>query len=956
MRAMSLIACRAASAPRSVALLVAAAAVACAIIPSPAVAQSAPSPRPPNIVIILADDLGYGDVGAFNPDGRVPTPNLDRLARAGVRFVDAHTNSAVCSPTRYGLLTGRYAWRTRLASGVLWGESAPLIEPGRMTIASMLRSRGYETAAIGKWHLGLEWAARAGVAPSTSTENQVEWIDYARPVTRGPLSAGFDRFFGIPASLDMPPYVYLVDDRVEGPPTSRLPGVPSGDPGFYRPGIAAPGFRVESVLRDLTTKAVSYVRGRAKDGNRPFFLYFALTAPHTPVVPGPAFAGLTGVGRYGDFVAETDAAIGEVLRALEEAGVARETLVLVLSDNGPAPAGGIAEALKHGHDASGGFRGAKADLYEGGHRVPFVARWPGVAPAGQTSRRLIGTTDILATLAEIVGVPLPAGAGEDSLSFAAALRDPEHAPARDAGFVMHSIQGAFAIRQGRHKLLLTPGSGGWSDPKPGSPEEQGLPPTQLYDLEADPKETTNLAAAHPETARRLQALLETYRAAGRSAPAPPHAPPAPAARVARPNVLVILGDDYRADAIGASGNPYVQTPTLDRLAAAGALLTGAYNMGGFQGAICTPSRAMLMTSLALTRVREDLEGQATWPEQFARSGYRTFITGKWHNGAESLPRVFQQGRAVFVGGMADPYNLPVRDFSRADAAPVARTAASHDSETFADEAIAFLGAQVPGRPFLCYVAFKAPHDPRVAPAAWHDRFRASPPPAPANFLPEHPFDNGELQIRDELLLPRPRTEAAVRKELADYYASIGHLDEQIGRILAALNGSGLAKDTLVVFSGDNGLAIGSHGLLGKQNLYEHSVRVPLILAGPGVPAGLRSEGLCYLQDVFPTLADLAGVVPIANVFGRSLRPLLDDQAAAVRSTVFTAYRDVQRAIRDERFKLIRYPRIDRTQLFDLRADPLEREDLAGRPEQAATVARMLARLKEAQAELGDEQR
>jgi arylsulfatase A-like enzyme len=459
------------------------------------------------------------------------------------------------------------------------------------------------------------------------------------------------------------------------------------------------------------------------------------------------------------------------------------------------------------------------------------------------------------------------------------------------------------------------------------------------------------ARRHASTRQPVRLLVAAAAVACAVVPSPAVPQAAPATRP--PNIVVILADDYRADAIGVSGNRYVRTPTLDRLAAAGALLTGAYNMGGFQGAICTPSRAMLMTSLALTTVDEHLEGQATWPEQFARSGYRTFITGKWHNGAASLARVFERGRAVFVGGMANPYGVPVQDFSRGGPAPVTRTLEKHDSEVFADEALAFLREQRAGQPFLCYVAFKAPHDPRVAPPVWHDRFRATPPPAPANFLPEHPFDNGELQIRDELLLPRPRTEAAVRKELADYYASIGHLDEQIGRVLAELNRSGLAKDTIVVFSGDNGLAIGSHGLLGKQNLYEHSVRVPLILAGPGVPRGVRSEGLCYLQDVFPTLADLAGVPPIANTFGRSLRPLLDDPGAAFRPTVFTAYRDVQRAIRDGRFKLIRYPRIDRIQLFDLRADPLEREDLAGRPEHTGTVARMRAALKEEQARLGD---
>jgi len=482
-----------------------------------ALAEAASEPRPPNLVLVLADDLGYGDVRSFNPAGRIDTPHLDRLAREGVRFTDAHTGSAVCTPTRYGLLTGRYAWRTRLASGVLWGESEPLVEPGRLTLASLLKARGYHTAAIGKWHLGLGWSALPGATPSTETQNQVEWIDYAKPVTGGPTAVGFDAFFGIPASLDMPPYVYLADDRVERLPTSRLPGVGSGDPGFYRPGIAAPGFRVESVLGELTARAAVHVRERAKERARPFFLYLALSAPHTPVAPTAEFAGRSGIGRYGDFVMQTDAAVGEVLAALDESGLARDTLVIVTSDNGPSPAGGIAEALGHGHDAAGGWRGHKGDLYEGGHRVPFVVRWPGVAPAGTTSTRLVGTVDVLATVAEIVGRPLPSDAGGDSLGFADALRDPAGARPREAGLVMHSVTGAFAIREGQWKLLLAPGSGGWSDPEPGSPGEKDLPPTQLYDLESDPKESKNVVAAHPEIAARLEALLAGYRVSGRSA-------------------------------------------------------------------------------------------------------------------------------------------------------------------------------------------------------------------------------------------------------------------------------------------------------------------------------------------------------------------------------------------------------------------------------------------------------
>jgi arylsulfatase A len=463
----------------------------------------------PNIVIILADDLGYGDVGAFNPGSRIPTPTIDKLAREGMRFTDAHTNSSVCTPTRYGLLTGRYAWRTRLQRGVLWGEGAPLVEPGRLTLASMLKARGYRTAVFGKWHLGLGWEPRRGETPSTTTQNQVEWIDYARPFSGGPMAHGFDEFFGIAASLDMPPYVYLQNDRVAALPTEKLPGIPQGNPAFYRPGIASPGFQPESVLRDVTTRAVDYIRSRAGDAKRtPFLLYLALAAPHTPVMPTAAFRGRTGIGVYGDFVAETDGAIGQVLDALEQAGLSRDTLVLFTSDNGPAPIGGIAEAAKHGHDSSGGWRGVKAQLYEGGHRVPFVVRWPKVVAAGSTSRRLIGTTDIVATIADLVAVRLPSGAAEDSISFAATLKDPAAASSREEAFVHHSQDGSFGIRQGRWKLLLTGGSGSGNPP--------GVAGRQLYDLENDPKETKDVVSQHPDVVTRLETLLEVRRKTGRT--------------------------------------------------------------------------------------------------------------------------------------------------------------------------------------------------------------------------------------------------------------------------------------------------------------------------------------------------------------------------------------------------------------------------------------------------------
>ena len=480
--------------------------------------HSAAQPRSaqPNIVVVLADDLGYGDVGAYNAASLIPTPVMDRLARDGVRFTDAHSNSAVCTPTRYGLLTGRYAWRSRLKKGVLWSNGDTLIEAGRATLASMLRDQGYYTAAVGKWHLGLHWAVRPGATADRETpQGSTDWIDYTGPVTGGPLAAGFDEFFGIAASLDMRDYVYVDGEQVVEPPTAALPGIPLGRPGFYRPGPAGPSFRPERVIDDLTARAVDVITRRSR-ADEPFFLYLAMAAPHTPMLPTGEFVGKTTLGPYGDFVAQTDAALGVVLQALERTGIAERTLVIVASDNGPAPAGGIAELLPLGHDAAGGWRGAKHDLFEGGHRVPFIVRWPGVSRAGSVVSTPVVMTDVMRTLADVVGATVPAGAAEDSVSFAAVLKNPDLRAPRHEAIVMHSSEGAFAIRQDRWKLLLAPGSGGVSPPVPGSRQESGLPPVQLYDLEADPRETINLQARHPSVVRRLQRLLQEYQRSGRS--------------------------------------------------------------------------------------------------------------------------------------------------------------------------------------------------------------------------------------------------------------------------------------------------------------------------------------------------------------------------------------------------------------------------------------------------------
>ena len=424
-----------------------------------AAADSAAQTRP-NVVLILADDLGYGDVGAFNPAGRIPTPHLDRLAREGLRLTDAHAAAALCTPTRYGLLTGRYPWRTRLPSGVLWGNGDALIEPNRTTVASLLRDAGYHTAGIGKWHLGLRWAALPGATPDRATNNEkapLDWIDYGGRIADGPTHHGFVDYFGLTASLDMRDYVYIDGDRVPEPPTTTIAGVPSAVPAFHRPGRAGASFRPERVLGDLTSRAVQYVRDRGAS-QAPFFLYLALSSPHTPVLPSAAFAGRTGLGPYADFVAETDAAIGEVLQALEQSGAAKNTLVIFTSDNGPAPVAGMIESLRaQGHDSAGGWRGAKQDLYEGGHRVPTIVKWPGVVAPGTTSRAMVSLVDVLATLAEIVGRPLPEDAGEDSVSFLPVLRKPggsNRAAGADGGPIRERI-----ARDSRGTLEVVSGAG-----------------------------------------------------------------------------------------------------------------------------------------------------------------------------------------------------------------------------------------------------------------------------------------------------------------------------------------------------------------------------------------------------------------------------------------------------------------------------------------------------------------
>lgn len=424
---------------------------------------------------------------------------------------------------------------------------------------------------------------------------------------------------------------------------------------------------------------------------------------------------------------------------------------------------------------------------------------------------------------------------------------------------------------------------------------------------------------------------------------------------APPNVLVLFSDDQRADTIAALGNPHIQTPHLDSLVRGGTAFTRAYCMGAMQGAVCVPSRAMLMSGRTLFRAKDNLQDQGTWPEAFTKAGYATFITGKWHNGDASVKRAFQAGKAVFLGGMGWPYELPLKDLVGGQLVNP-RDSGEHSVKVFADCAAEFITARTktqPAQPWLCYVAFNLPHDPRVAPEDFRKRYDDAKLPLPANFLPQHPLDIGSMVGRDELLERWPRTPANVRRHLGDYYASITYLDAQIGRILAALDASGQRDRTLIVFASDSGLAIGSHGLFGKQSIYEHSMRAPLIFAGPGVPKAERRAAFAYLLDIFPTLGVMATIPAPDGSEGRSLAGVITGKESRVRDEVFLGYTQTQRSLRDERWKLLRFPQINVTQLFDLQADPHEIKNLAAQPEHKERVATMLAKLEKAQATWGD---
>lgn len=465
--------------------------------------------KQPNIIFILADDMGYGDVSYFDNNSKLKTENLDRMAQEGVVFTDAHSSSSVSTPTRYGILTGRYNWRSTLKNNVLYGYDKALIPADRETMASMLRKNGYTTAGIGKWHLGWDW---------DNIDVGKDKVDFSKPVQNGPTTRGFDYFYGFCGSLDMAPYVYIENDMPTSLPDRET--VNEGKYSWWRKGPTGADFVHEEVLPNLVDRACNYIKEKAK-ADQPYFLYLPLPAPHTPILPTEEFRGKSGIGEYGDFVLMVDAMVGKVLQAVKESGEDGNTIVVFTTDNGCSPAAGIKEMEAQGHRPNSIYRGHKADLFDGGHRIPCILRWPeGTKP--HEVRQTVCLTDFYATFAAINGYKLMDSEGEDSYNLLPAIvSETEIDPIREAT-VHHSIDGQFTIRQGDWKLLLSASSGGWSAPTPTDTLAlDSLPPIQLYNMKDDPSETTNVEAEHPEIVSRLRALMAKYVREGRSTPGAP---------------------------------------------------------------------------------------------------------------------------------------------------------------------------------------------------------------------------------------------------------------------------------------------------------------------------------------------------------------------------------------------------------------------------------------------------
>lgn len=477
--------------------------------------------KKPNIILILTDDLGYGDLSCMDPKSKIRSRHIDKVAEEGMVLTDCHASSALCTPSRYAMLTGRYNWRSRLKYSVLPGQSSHLIEPGRETIASLLKKQGYRTAAVGKWHLGMDWVTKNGYElpltyddPNNDADRVMDGIDFTKPVKNGPNAYGFDYFYGMPASLDQPPFVHMENDRALNVPSEmigvkNLPRHNASRMFDVEYGPAEAGYDPQTIVPEMDDKVLSLIDGYAEN-SEPFFIYYPNFAVHGPIVPSEEYRGRSGLNEYADFVLQVDGFVGRLDRKLEEKGIKDDTILIFTSDNGCSPVADFPRLVSLGHNPSSCFRGVKGDIWEGGHRIPFIVRWPGVIEAGSRRGGLSCLIDLFATFAEITGAKYGDDAGEDSLSMLPLWTGGENLR---QDLIHHSARGNYAIRKGSWKMEFCPGSGGMSPDPEGGADKKGY---QLYNMEADSYERLNLYQNQPEIEQELLSLTAKYVREGRS--------------------------------------------------------------------------------------------------------------------------------------------------------------------------------------------------------------------------------------------------------------------------------------------------------------------------------------------------------------------------------------------------------------------------------------------------------
>ena len=946
----------------------------------------------PNIVFILADDMGYGDLGCYGAE-RIKTPNIDRIAEEGILFTDGHCGASTCTPTRYGLMTGRHAWRSWCKYSALSTNAPLLIEEDRVTIASFLKSEGYATSIVGKWHLGYGheegFEKDRGDAGPNSWDTRGSGPNWNGELKPGPRENGFDYSYVVPVANSFPPYVFVENYRVDGlREDSPIGKLESKNHGKMEGGEGA-RWRDEELIDKFADKLVSELESLANK-KQPFFLYYTPTQPHigSRVVnrnshwPNARFKGTSEAGNYGDVVQELDWSVGEILKTLDRLDLTENTLVIFTSDNGGYP------RSFNGHQPNGHIlRGGKGDLVEGGHRVPFLARWPGKIKPGIESKETISTTDMLATFAAIIGRDLPASAGPDSYNVLPALLGQKLPHAERPVVLSSGGTGAISIRAGKWKLIDGQGDCGygefrrkrpWPAPKPGDP------PAQLYNLEEDLGEANNLYTQHPEIVHRLKVGLDKIKADENYNPTELEQPKErlsveqlnalflktqaansevgrkPKTKVVRqasvsaslphhaqdkPNVLFILVDDMGYSDLASYGHKIHETPNIDRLASEGMRFTDAYAAAP----VCGPSRCAIMTGKFPSRTgftdnfitRKGKKSKQFMPlkeftlgEAFQAGGYQTGFVGKWHLDGRVPSRLpNRQGFDVALGSDRGPGRKFFTPYNMGDLTDGPEGEYLPDRLT--NEAIRMMDDfSKKDQPWLMYLSFYIVHSPFIAKEEKVEKYREK------------------------------ATQANIKIN-AKYAGMVESMDENVGRMLEWLDERELRKDTVVVFTSDNGgfhQATHNRPLRSyKGHLYDGGIREPLIIDWPGVtkPGSVCSTPV-HSTDFYPTLLEMTGL-PLRgeqHLDGVSLVPLLKGEANFDRGPMIWHYHDQLppnrpysepgSAIRIGDWKYLHFYEDDRRELYNLKNDIGEKKNLVVRmPEKAAEMkAQLDAMLKE----------